>query len=73
MFDPENRGAQAYRDLANEVLGNELDLDDDMPSEKPAEMTADEPVGTNEQQTLSRVEEPELQSITPSHSTEDEE
>jgi len=29
VFDPENRGAQAYRDLANEVLGNELNLDDD--------------------------------------------
>ena len=27
VFDPTNRGAQAYRDLANEVLGNELDLD----------------------------------------------
>lgn len=26
VFDPTNRGAQAYRDLANEVLGNELDL-----------------------------------------------
>ena len=28
VFDPENRGAQAYRDLADEVLGNELDLDE---------------------------------------------
>lgn len=28
VFDPENRGAIAYRDLANEVMGNELDLDD---------------------------------------------
>lgn len=27
VFDPTNRGAQAYRDLANEVLGNELDLE----------------------------------------------
>ncbi len=27
VFDPDNRGAQAYRDLANEVLGNELDLE----------------------------------------------
>lgn len=28
VFDPTNRGAVAYRDLANEVMGNELDLDD---------------------------------------------
>ncbi len=34
VFDPENRGAQAYRDLANEVLGNELDLDES-PAQAP--------------------------------------
>ena len=28
VFDPTNRGAQAYRDLAKEVLGIELDLEE---------------------------------------------
>jgi len=37
VFDPDNRGARAYRDLANEVLGNELDLDED--SAPPAATT----------------------------------
>jgi chromosome partitioning protein len=31
-FDPENRGATAYRDLAREVLGLELDLGEDTPA-----------------------------------------
>ena len=33
VFDPTNRGAQAYRDLANEVLGNELDLSEPLPEQ----------------------------------------
>ena len=36
VFDPDNRGAQAYRDLANEVLGNELDLDEPPVTSAPA-------------------------------------
>lgn len=36
VFDPTNRGAQAYRDLANEVLGNELDLDEPPVTSPPA-------------------------------------
>ena len=73
VFDPENRGAQAYRDLANEVLGNELDLGDDDPSPATVEMVADQPTSAVEQQTLTSVVEPELQSITPTQDTEDEE
>ena len=73
VFDPENRGAQAYRDLANEVLGNELDLGDDGPSPAPVEIAADQPTSMTEQQTLTPVEEPELHSITPAQDTEDEE
>jgi len=75
VFDPENRGAQAYRDLANEVQGNELDLGDDGPAPAPApvEMAADQPTSTTEQQPLTPIEEPELHSITPTHNTEDEE
>lgn len=43
VFDPENRGAQAYRDLADEVLGNELDIDDiDDPVEGPDEHDRDD-------------------------------
>ena len=36
VFDPDNRGAQAYRDLANEVLGNEVDLDEPPAKSAPA-------------------------------------
>ena len=36
VFDPDNRGAQAYRDLANEVLGNELNLEEPPVSAAPA-------------------------------------
>ena len=36
VFDPTNRGAQAYRDLANEVLGNELDFDEPPVTSPPA-------------------------------------
>lgn len=36
VFDPTNRGAQAYRDLANEVLGNEVDLDEPPVQSPPA-------------------------------------
>lgn len=40
VFDPENRGAQAYRDLANEVHGNDLDLEEDPPSSPPPDPDA---------------------------------
>ena len=34
-FDPENRGATAYRDLAKEVLGLDLGLEEDAPAPAP--------------------------------------
>ena len=44
VFDPENRGAQAYRDLADEVHGNELKLDDEEDSESSESGVEVEPV-----------------------------
>jgi len=40
VFDPENRGAIAYRDLAKEVLGEPLDLDEPAQNE-PWEISVD--------------------------------
>jgi hypothetical protein len=40
VFDPENRGAIAYRDLAKEVLGEPLDLDEP-PTKQPWEISVD--------------------------------
>jgi len=41
VFDPENRGAIAYRDLAKEFLGEPLDLDDPADNQ-PMEISVDE-------------------------------
>ena len=40
VFDPDNRGAHAYRDLASEVTGHlDLDEDEDEPTETDSEPT----------------------------------
>ena len=50
-FDPENRGAVAYRNLAREVLGLALDLDEDppLPVDPTVEFAVDNPVYDEEE------------------------
>ncbi len=54
-FDPDNRGAQAYRDLANEVLGNELDLGEELPAPTSVDSATEEPSPGDPEHTTSEV------------------
>lgn len=52
-FDPENRGATAYRDLAKEVLGLDLGLEDDAPAPASVAVVDDTPESVDESEPVS--------------------
>lgn len=67
-FDPENRGATAYRDLAREVLGLELGLDEE-PAAAPPATAVDEVVESVDDVTDSGGDSPDSAADAPGEST----